>query len=708
MGGPSEKPPVGQDRTGVETTRRRGKTDRMPRETTRGRTSSFSTSCSQSTISSKLPAQWNVPAAPQSSTQDTGKHPLGASQTVLSKKPPTTSRQQKIMAMMRRARSSGVDSRRMIQRPKEEVSTPNQTESRLPRVRSFSSSRPNLPKSPSTTTKSNPYGNSGIVSRHSVGIPRVSTPNSRASLSHHSLGSRNSYVPRSVSSALRMDSSASRQGSISVRNVFHVRLSIGYMTGLEMEKIAKWTRQPSNRHIVVGFVELASSGKYTALSQPLLSNIGDGPARVSKILWANPRGGRDISKLRRRLHFSLQLERELPFDAREDQRDDDSFTSLGSYSPEVVKLLVGLKCGDERLDLGFAKLVINGRETVEQKMDLIVQPAAGTSMTKNKRGLFGKKQCKNCFTNGDHSFKITPNAILRVKADIRAGLPGQDGASIWGKDDSSYTTAWTYDTSTSFPMSPHAGSYSGAMVNSSSFGMMPPRSYGIAHTKEKHILAEKAGHKDSSLFGESPTAMQYDPTATVQPRVIHTVPPISVVTLQKKEDKSYMSGLTGPEVGCSGNWWSKGCTSILCGDVEYPNRGCRGLVAKSFSFDNISQRLSDDIQASSDSTSTDDSSTEPAKDFKGAFVKIRNDADIATAQPKERTKTRPIHHDTKERVETLDVTIETYNDLKDAQETLMRYANRVGKNMDQLLDDMEHSQKISKKRSEPQRRSLRL
>jgi hypothetical protein len=63
--------------------------------------------------------------------------------------------------------------------------------------------------------------------------------------------------------------------------------------------------------------------------------------------------------------------------------------------------------------------------------------------------------------------------------------------------------------------------------------------------------------------------------------------------------------------------------------------------------------------------------------------------------------------DDEEQVETLDVTVETYNDLKDAQETLMRYAMKVGVNMEDLLDEMEQSQKKEKTQSRL-RRSLRM
>lgn len=713
----------GPDGQGMDSTRQRvqNAVARSPRVQLRQRTSSFSTACSQSTISTKPANQSGISPAPlpTSTVQDTAKRVVSPAQSTMSTKPSMSLRQKKLLTIMRRTRSSGEGSRKSTQRQQEDKSVTN-TERMIPRAGSVSSG-PKPPKPLTSSLKTNLYGSSGIVSRHSAGIPRVSTPSSRASPSHHSQDEasrrrrqvRQQHVPRSPSTTSRVDSNVVRQGSMSERTTFHVRLSIGYMTGLKMEKISKWTRQPSNRRIIVGFVELASSGKYTALSQPLLSNIGDSQTRIAKIVWANPRGGKDASKLRRRLHFSLQLERELPLDAREDRRDDDSFTSLGSYSPEVVKLLVGLKCGDEKLNLGTAKLVINGRETVEQKMDLTVQPAPmTTSGFKAKRGLFGKKQLKNCFTNGDHSFKVTPNATLRVKADIRTGHAGQDGASVWGKDDSSYTTQWTYDTSTAYPLSPNNGSFSGTPADPSSFGMIPSYSTGNGLVEERRTVMGTTNGRDSSLFGESPTAMQFDPSASLQPRLIHTVPPVPVVSLRKKEDKSYMSGLTGPDVGCTDNWWSKACTSLLCGELEDPKKGCRGLVCKSFSFDTLSQRLSDDIQVSSDSTSTDDSSTEAGEDLKGTLIHIRNDTEIPSQKTQQQgskkiAKTR--QQDTsEEHVETLDVTAETYNDLKDAQETLMRYANKVGKNMDDLFDEMEHSQKPSKKRSQTNRRSLKL
>ena len=234
-------------------------------------------------------------------------------------------------------------------------------------------------------------------------------------------------------------SSQQEKAKLSSVATFHVRISIGQMTGLKIDELLKRTKPSSNNRIVVGFVELLSSGKYTALSQPLLLNLEE-IETTRTILWATQHNGEEASKSksRRCLHFSLSLERE--------NGDCDSFEdiddgSVYSYTPEIVKLLVGLKCGDERLPLGVAKFVVNGREAVEQNMDLIVLPVTDIAAGwKKKRGIFGKKN-RTSFTNGNLSFTITPSAKLRIKADVKIAYPGQNGAEIWGDEECSYASA---------------------------------------------------------------------------------------------------------------------------------------------------------------------------------------------------------------------------------------------------------------------------
>ncbi|KAL3917795.1 MAG: hypothetical protein SGILL_004541 [Bacillariaceae sp.] len=448
----------------------------------------------------------------------------------------------------------------------------------------------------------------------------------------------------------------------------------------------------------------------------MLSNVGSDPkTRITKLLWAAPRSGKDSSKARRRLHFALQLEHDAAA-AESRQDDDDSFGSMGSYSPEVVKLLVGLKCGDEKLNLGTAKLVINGRETVEQKMDLIVQPYTGpNSGLRAKRTLFGKRQQKNTFTNGDHSFKLAQNATLRVKADIRTASPGQDGASVWGKDDSSYTTNWTYDTSNAnLETQPILHP---ATREAMAAGIVSPLNTNAPSLDEQMASMGLFPGKDGSLFGESPTEMQYDPFEnSMHRRVIHTVPPIPEVSLQKTEDKSYMSGLTDPVPVCVAPWWATSCLPALCGEpIEEPppkkgSRACTGLGdTATFSFESISRRPSDDMEQSSDSSSSNDSSTTVVEDLQGTIIDVNNQSPKSVSQPQRRHKARKPQpkQDDEEKVEYLDVTVETYNDLRGAQETLMRYASRAGVKMEDLLEGIEHSQKEESKMSKSRRRPLK-
>eukprot|EP00533_Pseudo-nitzschia_delicatissima_P002417 CAMPEP_0116085506 /NCGR_PEP_ID=MMETSP0327-20121206/4360_1 /TAXON_ID=44447 /ORGANISM="Pseudo-nitzschia delicatissima, Strain B596" /LENGTH=512 /DNA_ID=CAMNT_0003576499 /DNA_START=89 /DNA_END=1627 /DNA_ORIENTATION=+ len=233
-------------------------------------------------------------------------------------------------------------------------------------------------------------------------------------------------------------SSPQEKMAFSSISTFHVRISIGHMTGLKIDEIVKRTKPSTNNQIIVGFVEVLSSGKYSALSQPILTNVED-TAKTRTILWANKHDGEEvsISKSRRRLHFSLSLSRETSEYEDSDYSDDDS---TYSHMPEIVKLLVGLKCGDERLPLGIAKFVVNGKEASEQSIDLIVLPASDTAGSKSKRGIFGKKQ-RSSFSYGNLSYTLAKNAKLSVKADVKIAYPGQNGAEIWGDDDCSHAPA---------------------------------------------------------------------------------------------------------------------------------------------------------------------------------------------------------------------------------------------------------------------------
>lgn len=224
---------------------------------------------------------------------------------------------------------------------------------------------------------------------------------------------------------------------------FHVRLSIGKMNGLKIDETLKRVKDSKNRGITVGFVQLMGSGKYSAMSKPLLIDVEEATERTRSICWTHQLDEESSkSKSRRCLHFSLSLKNERSDCHSYEGTHDNDDSSVDLYKPEVVKLLVGLKCGDERLPLGIVRFVVNGKEVIDQHMDLTVvpvtDPAAGY---KSKRGMLGKKY-HTSFQNGKFDFSIARNAKLRIKADVKVGYPGQNGEEIWGDQNCSYTSAF--------------------------------------------------------------------------------------------------------------------------------------------------------------------------------------------------------------------------------------------------------------------------
>mmetsp|Transcript_12498 Transcript_12498/g.35504 ORF Transcript_12498/g.35504 Transcript_12498/m.35504 type:complete len:501 (+) Transcript_12498:190-1692(+) len=347
---------------------------------------------------------------------------------------------------------------------------------------------------------------------------------------------------------------------------FHVRISIGYMEGLKIERINKRTKQPTNNRITVGFVELASSGKYSALSHPLMTTFEE-KVNTTKVFWVNKRDGNAMSKSksRRRLHFSLELKRE---DARDDN-DDDLIGSHAPFEPELVKLLVGLKCGDERIPLGIAKFYVNGNDTSEHIMNLDVLPVTSPANgSKSKRGLFGKKQ-RNTFTDGDFTYTLEPSATLRLKADIKTGYPGQEGAQVWRNDDSSYTTRWTCDERPApYTSSPGCGLNFPTVKTS-------PVKVGDQKVRSKVLCKEKA-----RISERNETSMRMGTRTSHKVRQ-HRVPVPYVSVDSSNELVSVLSGIS--DSGCNGSW---SCLSICCGEEMSMSTTRYGrLFTGSFSFE---------------------------------------------------------------------------------------------------------------------------
>jgi hypothetical protein len=623
---------------------------------------------SQSTTSTSA----KLPSSKPKKEERRGSQSSVGSQSTLSTKPSMSRRQQQIVQMIRTKSAT----RRM----------PLAAQPKLRSTRSYSASvRPPIYPVPSPI----PQESSKTISdNHRTRTSSEITEKPRTQPDPLYSEALKRHFPRSSSSP----QPSTRVLQPQIRTVFHVRLSIGYMTGLAVERVAKWTRN-SNHNLVVGFVELASSGKYTALSQPLLPIFGGGKSETTKILWANPNGN-ETSKSRRRLHFSLQLDRKQRDSvAPDDEGPDDENFSLGSrvsYVPEVVKLLVGLKCGDERLPLGVASFVVNGSRAVQEKMDIPLHPEPSlASPAKVKRGIFGKKQQQSSFTHGDHVYNLAPNAKLRVKADIKTGLPGQDGASVWasGFDDSSYSTNWTFETEAAPTSAPpknlHQGIDNTMMSAPAQLGSVASTSREPANDVETGNLSPRPTNPESLRNYSKSMGKKLIDTSTGQPSFVQEAP-IQFVSLRSPTDvMSFMSGLTAPEP-CDGSWFTKSCLPFFCGDDTETPRGRRRLVAKSFSFESSEKSgMTGTLRNSgseSTSSSSDDSSIVTGEDLQGTLIQINKDL---------RSKSSGLgdpHETADDEVETLDVTVETYNDLKKARETLMRYAIRVGVDMGDLLD----------------------
>ena len=382
-------------------------------------------------------------------------------------------------------------------------------------------------------------------------------------------------------SDLPMESNTSSQEKLasSSTTTFHVRLSIGKITGLKIDEIFKRTKQSTNNRITVGFVELLSSGKYTALSQPLLINVEE-PKKSRTILWAIQHDGEEASKSksRRCLHFSLTLKRESSDSDSYEDTDDNDDSSVYSFMPEVVKLLVGLKCGDERIPLGIAKFVVNGREAFEQSMDLIVLPVTDQAAGwRTKRGIFDKKQ-RNSFTNGKLAFTIAPGAKLRIKADVKIAYPGQNGAEIWGDEDCSYASA------TEHPFD------SGAVLSSEN--VFPSR-YSLTFSTIKVSSPKWKGRQSppNTSFRKSQKVEKYcgsDDTdfsiSKLQKQKEIYEGPFNFVYIDKSSGIVSVSSDISNRPGHSKSW---ACEPLLCGGcvtgfsaAPYP-----GLYDKNFSFE---------------------------------------------------------------------------------------------------------------------------
>ena len=511
---------------------------------------------------------------------------------------------------------------------------------------------------------------------------------------------------------------------------FHVRVSLGYLTGLKMDLLTKRKKRSYNNSLVVGYACLAKSGKNMALSQPLVPSIGSDAKNTSqKLIWASARSGKSTGgKTKRRLHFSLQLQKENESPVI---GDDESCDTQTSYSSEVVKIIIGLKCGEEKLPLGVANIVINGKDTAQQKVDLAVRPISeapdidsGHKMHKSRLGIFGsaKKNQGKSFTNDACSYRLASNAILRVRLDIKSSVAGLDKAAIWGdiNDDESFATSSSYITNISKAKAArmvskvtHQNSASTRQRPIEDNREAPPPALYSSDDANKSFLSDWVG---TSLDDRDTTQLRIEKTGPViisSNPVYQPAPPIKYVTVHAVGDaRSLVSSLTMTNQDLQS---PLSCFPLCCGeDHDYiedevtvdPSFSIDSnlLPEKSSSIDDDDDDELSDEAAETASSKSDERGTVEADDLaqsiSGEFTvgsttsekksSINNMPTSSVLASKSLNEAARAHEEqANDDDETKDITVDTYTDLKDAQITLLRYANKVGLNMEDLLDGIE-------------------
>jgi hypothetical protein len=232
---------------------------------------------------------------------------------------------------------------------------------------------------------------------------------------------------------------------------------LGYLKALTKTEKKKVGVPESQPLVTTAFASLdptsAVGSEYVfAPSLPL-----DFASEATNAVWPRTRKSADgiaPNTSNRRLYFSTFMQKE-DFSqtelntSLESEDDVSTCTSVWNpqqgetYSPELVKIQLGLARGKDLLHLGFATLVVNGQNISKKQMDLPVRvllPGEDDNIApKNRRlkGLFGKKgkTLQNAFTNDGYDYSITPNALLRIRLDISSEVTALSGPTLWGDMD---------------------------------------------------------------------------------------------------------------------------------------------------------------------------------------------------------------------------------------------------------------------------------
>lgn len=286
--------------------------------------------------------------------------------------------------------------------------------------RSISSFLPTMPEKRVSTSS---HGRRDLV--HSQGKGH------RRSRSMPQSGSAKKAHTRSMSS---LDNLGRPEKSLNGQT-FYVRVSLGSLTGIKVSRSSR-KKKTNEKFLVKGYASLASSGSQIAISQPFASDLEASYSNSSKLIWAS--SGDETNRVGRLLHFSLQLQQESW--TEENARDDNSVRSQCSYQPKVIKIMIGLQCGDERFPLGIANLVVNGKTGNSSMLDLAMRQMDDSSEKKSRQskqrlGIFGSTKKQGISFSDDCWYTLSSNATLRVKVDSATGEVGMTKQEVWGDDD---------------------------------------------------------------------------------------------------------------------------------------------------------------------------------------------------------------------------------------------------------------------------------
>lgn len=266
-----------------------------------------------------------------------------------------------------------------------------------------------------------------------------------------------------MSSSSRKTKTAPNPDDIRDGKLFHIRVTIGYLTSLRIAQAENAARgTPQDEPLVTAYVSFGLSdgdrGEYDcATSCPLAPDVSR-----QNVKW--PKGA-DVKTSKRRLYFSALLRSDDSAAAplvspTFDDDDSSAFRAPSEYAPEFLNLFIGLKCGEETIVLAAATLVLTGEQVTNQQIDLPVRRVAIVTGNKPpKRGvikdskplwkksglksLFGANTKDNetvqsmkskgsYFAGCNKVFSCDKNSVLQIKLDVMEGLYQTNGPALWG------------------------------------------------------------------------------------------------------------------------------------------------------------------------------------------------------------------------------------------------------------------------------------